>query len=322
MQAYIVRRLLLMIPTILLVTIIVFMASRLIPGDIIDQMVVQFGDQQITKQTVEEIKEAIRHDLGLDLPIHEQYMRWVGDILRGDLGDSMWNDVPTARSLIGKFPVTLELGLMAVVIAVLMAIPVGIYSAMRQDTVSDYIFRSFAIAFIALPSFWLGIMVMIYPSLFLSWAPPLGYVPFWKDPARNLSVMIIPAIILGMVMSGTTMRMTRTMMLEVLRQDYIRTAWSKGLKERVVIVRHAMKNALIPIVTIVGLQLPIMVGGSVIIEQIFVLPGIGRFLIETLTRRDYPALSAINLLVASVVLIINLLVDLSYSYLDPRIHYT
>jgi peptide/nickel transport system permease protein len=321
-SAYIIRRLLLMIPTLLLVTIIVFLASRLIPGDVIDQMVVQMGDVRVTKRTVDEIKESIRHELGLDLPMYVQYGRWLGGVLRGDLGNSLWNGVPTGKTLLEKFPVTFELGLLAAVIALIIALPIGIYSAIRQDTVGDYVARSFAIACIALPSFWLGTMVMIYPSRFLAWSPPIGYVSFFKDPIKNLSVMLIPAIILGMVLSGNTMRMTRTMMLEVLRQDYIRTAWSKGLRERAVILRHALKNAFIPVVTIIGLQIPVLIGGSVVIEQIFVMPGVGRFLLETLNHRDYPALSAINLLMASTVLIINLLVDLSYAYLDPRVRYT
>ena len=321
MRAYIIRRLLLTIPTLLLVTIIVFMAARLIPGDVVDQMIVQYGDTREEGESLEMTRQWLRHELGLDLPLHIQYGRWLGGVFRGDVGKSLWTGVSTAESIFEKFPVSFELGLLATIIALIIAIPIGIYSAIRQDSIGDYITRSFAIACIALPSFWLGTMVMIYPSIYLGWAPPMGYVPIWEDPVKNLSVFIIPAVILGMVLSGMTMRMTRTMMLEVLRQDYIRTAWSKGLKERIVVMRHALKNALIPVVTMIGLQIPILIGGSVVLEQIFVLPGIGRFLLQTITNRDYTALSAINLFMASGVLLVNLIVDMSYGYLDPRVHY-
>lgn len=315
MRAYIIRRLLLVLPTLWLVTVIVFFSVRFIPGDVAEMIVAE--QQSITGVNL----EAIRHELGLDVPVHIQYGRWTWGLLHGDLGNSLWSCSPVTEQIIPRLPVSFELGLMALIVAQLIALPVGIYSAVRQDTGGDYLGRSLAIACIALPSFWLGTLIMVYPSIWWNWSPSMVYIPFVKDPLENLGMFIIPAVILGMVLSGTTMRMTRTMMLEVLRQDYIRTAWSKGLKERVVVMRHALKNALIPVVTIVGLQLPFLIGGSIILEDIFNLPGMGRLLIFSLNKRDYPVLSGINLITASFVLLINLGVDLVYAYLDPRVHY-
>jgi peptide/nickel transport system permease protein len=210
---------------------------------------------------------------------------------------------------------------MAIVIGLLIALPVGIYSAIRQDTAADYLGRTVAIIGMATPNFWLAIMVMIYPAIWWGWAPPMRWVPFTEDLLGNLGILIIPSLILGTASSAATMRMMRTMMLEVLRQDYIRTAWSKGLRERVVVIRHTIKNALIPVVTLIGLQLPILVGGSVIIENIFNLPGLGRLMLTALTDRDYPVISGINMFFATVVVGINLLIDLLYAYLDPRVRY-
>jgi peptide/nickel transport system permease protein len=203
----------------------------------------------------------------------------------------------------------------------IIALPIGIFSAIRQDTGGDYTGRTLAILFISLPTFWTGTMVVVYPSVWWGWAPEVEYIPLLDDPLRNLGQFIVPALILGMVMSGTAMRMTRTMMLEVLRQDYIRTAWSKGLEERTVVMRHALKNALIPVITVVGIQVPILIAGSVILETIFNLPGIGLLLIQALGQRDYPAICGINVFMATFVLLINLAVDLTYAWLDPRVQY-
>jgi len=221
----------------------------------------------------------------------------------------------------GKIPVSFELGLMAIITALSIALPIGIYSAIRQDTPTDYIGRTFAILCISLPSFWLGTMVIVYPAIYLNWTPPMEYVPIAENLGGNLQQFILPGIILGMVLSGSTMRMTRTMMLEVLRQDYIRTAWSKGLTERTIIIRHAMKNAMIPVVTIVGMLFPVLIGGSIVLEKIFNLPGIGRYMITAISMRDYPIISGINTIIATAVLTINLVVDLTYAWLDPRVKY-
>ncbi len=315
MRAYIARRLLLIIPILLLVSILVFLTVRFIPGDVVDLLQDQLGEEQIDR-------EAVRHALGLDVPVHIQYLRWVaGIVTRGDLGTSLYTNRPVIEEILNRLPVSLELGVLGILAGLVIAIPVGVYSAVRQDTWGDYTGRSLAIAAIAVPSFWLGTMVMIYPSIWWNWAPSMEYIPFVENPPGNLVQFIIPAVILGMALAGTTMRMTRTMMLEVLRQDYIRTAWSKGLPERLVLMRHALKNALMPVVTIIGLQIPYIIGGVVIIEQIFVLPGVGRLVLDALLKRDYPMVSGINLVLAGFVLITNLAVDLTYGYLDPRVQY-
>jgi peptide/nickel transport system permease protein len=318
MRAYITRRLLLIIPTIFLASLIVFFIIRLIPGSVIDLMLAQHD----VSASLEQDKAMIEKALGLDVPIHIQYGRWMGNIiLHGDLGKSLWSNTPVVDDIIAKVPVTFELGLIALVIALLIAFPIGIYSAIRQDTFGDYIGRSFAILCVAVPGFWLGTMVIIYGAIWLGWSPPIQLIPFVENPVENLKQFVVPAIVLGMALSGVTMRMTRTMMLEVLRQDYIRTAWSKGLRERVVVIRHALKNALIPVVTLIGLQLPILVGGTVIIEQIFALPGMGRLIVNATFERDYPIITGTMIFFATVVLLINLFVDLTYAWLDPRVHY-
>ena len=318
MKAYIIRRLLLILPTLFILTILVFLSVRFIPGDIIDVIV---GRMEFQVAIID--REALERRLGLDVPVYVQYGRWIGDIfLHGSLGESLMGRFAVEEKIIGRLPVTIQLGVMAIVIGLLIALPVGIYSAMRQDTAADYLGRSFAIIGLATPNFWLATMVMIYPAIWWGWAPPLELVSFTEDPLGNLAVFIIPSLILGTASAAATMRMTRTMMLEVLRQDYIRTAWSKGLRERTVVTRHAVKNALIPVVTLIGLQLPILVGGSVIMENIFNLPGLGRLMVNALNDRDYPVVSGINLFFATMVVGINLLIDLIYPYLDPRVRYS
>jgi peptide/nickel transport system permease protein len=319
MRAYIIRRVLLIIPTLLLVTIVVFLTVRLVPGSVIDLMVAERGGGQGTGIAMD--INAIRHSMGLDQPVYVQYGRWMWDLLHGDLGKSLWTRRSVSEELGQRLIVTFELGFLAFIIAQLIALPIGIYSAIRQDTAGDFIGRSFAIMCIAVPSFWLGTMVMVFPSIWWNWSPPAKYITFVADPMQNLQLFIIPAILLGMSMSGTTMRMLRTTMLEVLRQDYIRTAWSKGLRERVVILRHGLKNALIPVVTLIAGQIPVMIGGAVIIEQIFNLPGMGRLFLDSIMSRDYPYVQGINVFLAVIGMFIILATDLSYAYLDPRIRY-
>ena len=321
MRAYIIRRLLLIIPTLFILSIIVFSLVRFIPGDVIDVMVGRM--MQTYVGGVELDREALEHALGLDVPALVQYGRWLGDILlHGDLGESLLGGPPVTEKILDRLPVTVELGVMAIVIGLLIALPVGIYSAIRQDTAADYVGRTIAVIGLATPNFWLAIMVMTFPAIWWGWSPPMELIPFTEDPLGNLGVFIIPSAILGTAAAASTMRMTRTMMLEVLRQDYIRTAWSKGLKERVVIMRHAVKNALIPVVTLIGLQLPLLVGGAVIMENIFALPGIGRLMVVALEDRDYPVVSGVNLFFATAVVGINLMIDLIYPYLDPRVRYS
>ena len=329
MRAYLIRRLLLIVPTLFLVSILVFMTVRFIPGSVIDLMVAEMSMEASLGQQISE--GYIKASLGLDQPIHVQYLRWLGvmpqkdgkvsGVVEGDLGASLWSGRSITSEMAAKFPVSIELGIFALITALIVALPIGIYSAIRQDTWGDYAGRTFAILAISLPGFWLATMVIVYPSIWWGWSPSMEYIPLFKDPVGNLVQFAIPGVIMGMTMSGATMRMVRTMMLEVLRQDYIRTAWSKGLSERTVILRHALKNALIPVVTVVGMQLPILIGGAVIIEQIFALPGIGRYLVDAINRRDYPIISGINLVIATFVLFCNLGIDLTYAWLDPRVQF-
>jgi peptide/nickel transport system permease protein len=319
MGAYAIRRLLWIPVTVILATIVVFLLVRFIPGDIIDtiqaQMEANGGTGMIDRAAVE-------HTLGLDVPVYVQYGRWIRNIVfHGDLGNSLRTQLPITPLIINRIPITFELGLMGIIIGLIISLPIGVYAAIRQDTIPDYILRSIAIILISVPSFWIGTLIVLYPSIWWGWTPPMEFIPFFKDPLGNLGMMIIPALVLGTGQTGGTMRMTRTMMLEVLRQDYIRTAWSKGLSERIVVIRHAIKNAFIPIVTMVGGGIPMLIGGSVIIEQIFNLPGMGRLMYDSLMARDYPIVSAINLILATLVIATNLLVDLTYGWLDPRIHY-
>ena len=318
MRAYVIRRVLLVIPTLFLVSALVFLSVRFIPGDIVDVMSARMdyvGSGEINR-------ELLRERLGLDRPVYVQYARWVSDILlHGTLGESLYGGFRVEERLAGRLGITVELGLVAVIAGLLIALPVGIYSAIRQYTAADYVGRSFAILGLATPNFWIGLMVMIYPAIWWGWTPPMTHVRFTAAPWANLRMFIIPSLILGTYLAASTMRMTRTMMLEVLRQDYVRTAWAKGLRERRVVLRHAVKNALIPVVTLVGLQLPIIAGGSVIIENIFNLPGLGRLMLIALNERDYPVISGVNLFFATVVVLVNLVTDLTYAFLDPRIRY-
>jgi len=315
MQAYIARRLIALVPTLLFASLIVFVSMRLIPGDVIDLMLAQ-NDIATTQD-----RERIEAALGLDQPVLTQYFNWADGVLKGDLGRSLWRNTPVTEDLLVTMPITFELGFLALIVALTVAIPTGIYSAMRQDTMGDYVSRSFSLIMLAVPSFWLGTLVMVFPSVWWRWSPPLEYTPFFEDPIANLSHMIIPAILLGLSMSAVTMRMTRTMMLEVLRQDYVRTARAKGLSENMMVLRHALRNGLIPVVTLIGLQAPLLIGGAVILEQIFVVPGMGQMLLEAVFQRDYPVISGIFLIVGIGVLLINLLVDLSYGFLDPKVRH-
>jgi len=323
MWAYIVRRLLLMIPTMLGVSFIIFFVVQLVPGDIIDAM------QQVPDIKLD--RAELEHQLGLDAPLPVQYGRWMGllperdgnfsGVFQGNLGESFLQKMSVVELVAISWPVTLELGILALIVAQLIALPVGTYSALRQDGWGDYIGRSFAILAIAVPGFWLGTLVMIFPAIWWDYMPPIMLIPFFEDPIGNLQMFIVPVIILGLAASGASMRITRTQVLEVLRQDYIRTAWAKGLKERVVVIRHALKNALIPVITIVGMQVPHLIGGTVIIEQIFCLPGMGRLIIGALVGRDKELLCGVVLIFAALLVFVNLIVDLTYGFLDPRVQY-
>jgi len=314
MRQYVLRRLALAVPTLVLVSVIVFSIMRLMPGDVVIRMV----EGHAYAPTV----DALRKELGLDRPASVQYVEWVGGILlRGDFGNSYWTRQPIWDEFISRFPVTLELAVLTILSSVVIGILVGIVSAVRQDTVSDYLGRILAILALSVPYFGLAVLVVVLPSIYFKWTPVWTYVAFTVDPLENLKIMIVPALVFGVTRAGPIMRIMRSALLEVLRQDYIRTAWSKGLPERAIVLRHALKNAMIPVVSLVGLQTPLYIGGSVIIEAIFRLPGVGLFFFEALTRLDYPVVQSVNLIVAAMVVGLNLLIDLSYAFLDPRIRY-
>ncbi|MHB8577348.1 MAG: ABC transporter permease [Dehalococcoidia bacterium] len=313
MLDYIVRRLMLALITVALVLVATFTIIRLLPGDVVTLMAHQnnyAADEHV-----------LRHQLKLDQPIYEQFGRWVGGAVHGDFGRSLWTKQTVASELKRRFPITAELGLLSVLFGVILAVPVGILSAIRQDSAADYIARTLAVAFISLPSFWVATLILTFPLLWWKWSPPLTYAG-WAHPIDHLTFYIAPAICLATTLAGGVMRLTRTSMLDVVRQDYIRTAWSKGMRERTVMIRHAMKNAMIPVITVVGLQVALVFGGTVIIESIFQVPGVGRFFYDAVINRDYPALQGVIFFIAVIIVSANLLVDLAYGYLDPRIRYS
>ena len=314
MRRYVLRRLGLAVPTLGLVSVIVFGMMRLMPGDVVTRMV----EGQAYAPTI----EALRKELRLDRPAYQQYLEWIsGIVLRGDFGNSYWTRQPIRDEFVARFPVTLELAALTIVVSVVLGVLVGVVSAVRQDSVSDYVGRVLAILALSVPYFGLAVLVVVLPSIYFKWTPVWTYVPFSSDPLENLKILIVPATVFGVTRAGPIMRITRSALLDVLRQDYIRTAWSKGLPERVIVLRHALKNALIPVVSLVGLQIPLYIGGSVIIEAIFRLPGVGLFFFDALTRLDYPVVQSVNLIFAAMVVGLNLAIDLTYAFLDPRIRY-
>jgi peptide/nickel transport system permease protein len=316
-RAYFVKRLLLLIPTLLLVSIIVFLMTRFIPGNAIDMIMAQMPSTETSSSD----RAVIEHQLGLDVSIPVQYVRWLGGAIHGDFGKSLYSREPVLGQLLAALPVTLELSIIALIIGTLLGLTIGLLSAIRQDSWGDYVSRTFAILMLSIPGFFIGTLVMIYPSRWWGWSPPMELIKITTNIGGNLLMFVIPAAVLSFNFMGGIMRVTRTMMLEVLRQDYIRTAWAKGLRERVVILKHAARNALIPVFTVIGLQISVLLGGTVIIEQIFVLPGLGRLMFQALLTRDYPIISAINIFVALIVVVVNLFIDMTYSWLDPRVSY-
>ena len=318
MKTYALRRLGLFIPTLILTTLIVFVLFFLVPGDA--ARVILTGEEGAGAVTDEDIAR-MRHELGLDRPIHVQYGSWIWGILRGDLGTSIWYQTPVIDELKDKFVVTVELSIFGIAMAFLMAVPLGIISAVKQDTWPDYISRIVSLVGIALPTFWLSILMVYFLAYTFNWLPPLGYASLWEDPWLNLEQLFFPALAIAFHDLAFTARVTRSSMLEVLREDYMRTARAKGLKEMAVVGRHALKNAILPVVTVSGYQFARALGGVIIVETIFVVPGLGRFVIESILHRDFVVLQAVILLTAAVVLTLNLVIDLLYGILDPRIRY-
>ena len=302
-----------LIPTLLLVTFLVFVIVRLIPGDIVELMVAEMG--------YAEDEAELRELLGVDKPIYEQYWHYMKGLVKGDLGVSLWSQERVMDELKRRLPTSFRLALMALIWTIILGVPMGVISALKQDTWLDYIVRSTAIGGLSLPGFWIATLLLVFGSIWFKWVPPMNYIPFFKNPWQSIGQMLAPSIILSIALSASIMRMTRTMMLEVMREDYIRTARAKGLRNLVVVIRHALKNALIPVMSIMGIQLAFLAGGTVIMESIFVLPGMGKYLIDAITWRDYPVIQGINLFICTIIILINLLVDLTYGFLDPRIRY-
>ena len=311
MGHFIIRRLLLMIPVLIGVSVIVFVLMRVIPGDI---ALLLAGDH-----ATEERLEEIRQELGLKKPLHQQYAGWLWGVCRLDFGKSMWSGETVLSEIARRFPLTLQLALMTTLITVAISIPVGVICAIRQDSAKDYVLRVFAISGLSLPSFWIGILIIMALVAAFRWAPPLGYVNIWEDPSKNMQILIWPAIAVGFRQAAIQARMSRSCMLEVLRQDYIRTAWAKGLREKTVVIRHALKNALLPVITIIGVEFAFLFGGLVVTEAVFTLPGVGRYLVDAIHHRDYTVIQAIVLIMAVIVSVANLAVDIIYGWVDPRV---
>jgi peptide/nickel transport system permease protein len=313
MLQYIVRRLLGIVPTFFVLLFVVVAMVRLIPGTIVDLILAgQYGARDVSRI-------ALEHRMGLDRPLTAQFLSYAAGVLHGDLGRSLWTQQPVSGLIVARAGATAEMVLFAVAVSLVISVPVGIISALRQDSAMDYGLRGLVILGLAVPNFALATMVLIFPALWFHWTPPLEYKPLNVDPASNLGQMVLPSLILGVGLSATVIRLMRAMMLEVLRQDYVRTAWAKGLQERSVVLEHALKNALIPVITLFGIQMAFLLSGSVIMEQIFAIPGIGRLLIEAIGQRDYPIVQGVTLVVGAGVMLINLAVDVSYGLLDPRI---
>jgi len=319
MQAYIAKRCLLFIPTLLLATLLAFLLLRVIPGDpALVKLAGETGDGSFTQAELHDLQAK----LGTDQPLYVQYGNWVWGLLRLDFGQSMYFEDPVAQDLATKFPITLELTVLALLIAAIIAVPLGLLSAIKQDTPADYIARVISITGVALPNFWVGILIVYFLVLFFAWMPPLGYANLWDDPVTNLQQFIFPALALGFFEMAFTARVTRSSMLEVVREDYTRTARGKGLAERVVILRHALKNALLPVVTVSGYQFGRLLAGTVVIENIFMVPGMGKLLIDSVFHRDYTEVQAIVVVITVSVLVLNLFLDVIYGWLNPRIRYS
>ncbi len=304
-----------LIPTLLGLSLFIFFAVRFLPGDVVDQMLADFGPTDPTYRAV--LEE--RFGLGGNLP--KQYVEWLGEVLRGDFGESFFTNRPISDALESRLPVTFQLGAMAMILSACIAVPIGVISAVWQDSFTDYVLRSFAITLIALPSFWLGLIAIVFGFQWFGWVPPIRFEYIWDDPITNFQILWVPTLILAGALSGAVMRYTRSTMLEVLRQDYVRTARAKGLTERSVIIKHGLRNAILPVITVIGLQTGILIGGTVVLETIFSLPGIGTYLFDAISGRDYPVVQAVTMIVAAVVIFVNVAVDLSYALIDPRIKY-
>ena len=316
MQRYIIQRLILSLPTIIGVSILTFVGLRVVlPQDVIDTIVGEFGRND------PELRKNLEEELGLNASIPKQYLTYMTGVLQGDLGESLHNGRSVTSELKRRVPISVELGLWAQLTAIGASVPMGVWAAVKQDKFPDYGLRSLAILLNAVPGFWIAVLVITFGSIWFNWAPPIKFKTLTEDPIAHLKIMLTPALIIGLTPSGGLIRLVRTQMLEVLRQDYVRTAHAKGLSSATVFYKHALRNALIPVVTVVGVGLPGIIAGTVIFEQIFVIPGMGRYLVDSVNIRDYPVIQGLNLVFATLLIVSVLLVDISYSFLDPRIRY-
>jgi peptide/nickel transport system permease protein len=315
MRRYIVGRLLLMIPTLVGVAILTFVIMRAVPGDIV---ALRYAGSNVPQEIIDQE----RHLLGLDKPMWAQFVDWMVSLSRFDLGQSLWTGHSVVDEVQVRMPLSIELAVLATLFAVALAIPLGVMAAVKQDTWLDYVIRVFSIGGLAMPSFWIGIMMVLVTLTLWGWAPPLVFTSFFEDPAANLAQLVLPAIAVGYRYSAVSMRMTRSTVLEVLREDYVRTARAKGLRESLVVARHALRNALLPVVTVVSLEFAFLIGGLVVTEQVFNLNGIGKLLVDAVAHRDYPLIQALVVLLAAVFVLVNFVVDMVYVVLDPRIRYS
>ena len=315
MRTYVVRRVLHGLLVLWLVSLVIFSLVRILPGDAVIMQL-----DQAAAPTPEILSRA-RQELGLERPFLVQYRSWITSAVQGDLGRSLITRRPVTQELLKRINLTSHLAVMSIIVAMLIALPIGVLSAVRQDTVSDYVARFLAVLGLSLPDFWLATVIITFLAIWVQWIPPIGFAPLWEDPARCLGQLLIPAFIIGARLAAVSMRMTRSSLLEVLRQDYIRTARAKGARERAVIVRHALKNAFIPVITVIGQQFSVLLGGTVIVEFIFLQPGVGSLMLDAVLLRDYTLIQGAVLFFAVVIVVTNLLVDLSYAWLDPRIRY-
>jgi peptide/nickel transport system permease protein len=314
MGRYIVKRLLFAVLVLWVVSIVVFGAIRVIPGDVC-RLVAGQPDVSPTQC------HAIRSELGLDKPVFTQYVHYMSGVLRGDFGTTMVTKRNVWHEIRSRFPLTIELTLLATLFAVVLAVPIGIISAIKRDQLADYGLRFLTIGWLSIPGFWIGTMLIIFPAKWWGYSPPVGYTEIWKDPLKNLSQLYLPAIALGLALSASLARVLRSSMLEVLRQDYVRTARAKGLNDRTVVFKHALKNAMIPVITLFAIQLGTLLGGTVVLESIFSLPGLGTLTLSSVLTKDYPQVQGLVLFFATILILINLLVDVSYGWFDPRIRY-
>ena len=316
MRGLIVRRLLIAIPTLIGATILVFVVMRVIPGDIAYALL---AGEEGAAQVDPDALAGLRRQLGTDRPLHVQYVDWIAGLLQGSLGDSMWNRLPVGGEIARRLPITLEIALLSVAIGFGAGLPLGIVSALRRDTWADLISRIASILFLAIPSFWLGLLILLVTTRLFTWIPPLGYHPLWSSPGTNLVQIAFPSLVIGSHLMAIVARMTRSTMLEVINEDYIRVARAKGFSERQIVLRHALKNSLLPVLTIASLSFGTLLGGAVVMERVFSVPGIGSYLIESITVRDYTAVQALVFIFAAAFIVINLIVDLAHGWLDPRI---